>query len=89
MDEDLKLVVVVFIIFLLARLVLKPNRDYLQARPHDAERERMVRTIIKHEPAFKNGKLKDLSYKMPWLDAITYEDIRHLIRANEFNSKKN
>jgi hypothetical protein len=45
-----------------------------------------VSQIMSNKQLFTiNGTLKDAKNKLPWLDPVTYEDIRHAVLSNNFN----
>lgn len=53
----------------------KPNRE---------EQERRADELIKHSTSIKDG-LINARQVMPWIDPITYEDARKLLRQNNYN----
>lgn len=86
MCEDLQLVLLICVVVLLLKLTMS-NKDFLVARPNSNKREGMVKNIMAHKVLFEKSDLNTAKYKMPWLDAITYEEVRSLILSNKFNAE--
>lgn len=60
------------------------SNERLIARPNDARREQLVREIIRSKNLFRQATLAETKQILPWIDVITYEDMRHLLRDGKF-----
>lgn len=80
MSNELFLVLVLFFISV---LYLKcKRRSYFDARPNPEQIEEFTKQIQKNSHVIGKS-LDNAKAKMPWMDAVTYEDLRHLANKGE------
>lgn len=74
------------IIFLVWQMTC--NRDGLVNKPEGKEKQQMIKQILQNEHLFENhvNLAKGLN-QMPWLDAITFNDVKQLKRKNQLNEQ--
>lgn len=73
------------ILILVAAWFLFRKRDSFSNKPSTTEIDNMVHEIIAHRDSFSQN-MYSAKEKMPWIDAIIYEEVRAKIRENKFNS---
>lgn len=61
-------------------------RDNFTDKPTEKERIEYAKQIMNNKHTFQEN-FYTAKNKMEWMDAITYEDVRKLIRENNFNEK--
>jgi hypothetical protein len=64
----------------------KNKKDGFDSKPSELQKQKFTDEIIKNRSDFVSD-MYSAREKMPWLDAITYEDVRNLIRENNFNKE--
>ena len=61
------------------------EKEYLVSRPQANELPRMVRKIMGGKDYFSSGgNLDEVKKSMPWMDAVLYEDLRHMYGKGNF-----
>ncbi len=75
-------------ILVLVFLIYPDCTEGLIAKPSDAERIEYIDAILNNRTLF-TGRYTYYSAKekIPWLDALIYEEIRQLVRQNNLNKK--
>jgi hypothetical protein len=63
----------------------RSNTDNFSHKPNSEESEEYTNTILANRGKF--ASMNTAKAQMPWLDAITYEDIRKLISKDQFDKK--
>lgn len=84
MKEGLTVVLIILLIILWNRR----NRfacEGFESKPTEEQIGKFTNEMIEHRDAFRS--LKDAKNKMPWIDAITFEDARMLKLGNKFNKE--
>ena len=77
------LLLVVIIIIIAYNIKCKEG---LVSRPLGATRQKYINDILNNKNMFdKRHTYYSAREKMPWLDAIIYEEVRHLARQNNLN----
>jgi hypothetical protein len=62
------------------------NRECLTVKPTKSEKTMMANAILTNKSLFINSTGFNKAKRVfSWLDAITYEDMRNLIRSNKFD----
>ena len=89
-SDKILIVVCVVAILLLIKIVIKwvdSTQECLVSKPNNMERMHMARQVLTNQELFHNNKstLPNIREKIDWMDAITYEDIRRLSRADKLN----
>lgn len=88
----------VFVIYILALSVLVKfimgkdccggggGCEGLVSRPNVLHRESMASDVLQNKHIFQNDKLNitQIRHRMPWMDAVVFEDLRKLVRENKF-----
>ncbi len=87
LDYDIYVLLAIFGILLIVCYKYRMhNRSLFTNKPTKIEADLYTQQIIRNKNVFDTN-LYEAKEKMPWIDAITYEDIRKLIRENNFNNK--
>ena len=73
---------IIILLFLLLRCWNK--KDQFASRPTETQKQKFADDILANPVEFQSN-MYAVKRKMPWIDAITYEDTRKLIRENNFN----
>lgn len=84
--DILILIAIVAILLYLYYNTLEESRAYFTGKPTASEKIIYVKQIVSNKLIFDEDLYTAKSI-MPWIDAITYEDIRKLIRENNFNEE--
>ncbi len=76
-----------FIIVLFIILLWDFNcKEALTTKPNDAEKQKYINEILNNKKIFGNRHTYySAKEKIPWMDAIIYEDVRQLARQNNLN----
>ena len=76
-----------FIIVLFIILLWDFNcKEALTTKPNDAEKQKYINEILNNKKIFNNRHTYySAKEKIPWMDAIIYEDVRQLVRQNNLN----
>lgn len=74
-------------VLLLVLLWLKcsKNTDGFESKPNRAQADHMAEVMLSNQDKFRT--LESAKEFMPWIDAITYEDCRRLIREGNFTKQ--
>lgn len=76
----------VLVIYLVLK-ILNCGKEGLVNRPNSSERAAMVSVILKNPQLFDMSiNLDDARNVMPWMDAVTFNDIKQLSRTGKFNT---
>ena len=76
----------VLLIIFMYLLFTMDGDEGLTNKPTDAEKQGYIDDIINNKSFFSNKKTYYAAKeKLPWLDAIIYEDVRYLVRQNNLN----
>lgn len=82
--EHIMLIILLWLSFMIYRK--KINAECLVSKPTGVEKEYMASDIINNKNLFISNNMSEVRQILPWMDAITYEDVRKLIRHNDFNT---
>jgi hypothetical protein len=75
----------ILVVFVIA-LVSTNYKEGLVSKPNDAEKVQYFNDIVNNKHIFGGqGTFYEAKEKMPWMDAIIYEDVRQLARQNNLN----
>jgi hypothetical protein len=77
-------VCLVILVIVLIRCLNK--QEGFEQRPSMVEKEKYVNQLLSHTSTINQG-LSTTQVVMPWIDAVTYEDSRTLIREGKFNKQ--
>lgn len=73
-------------IFILAYLIFANKKcENFQSKPNATEIQKYKSDIMSNKELFQNQTLRDVQKKLPWIDPITFEDVRHLANNNNFH----
>ena len=72
------------ILVLLLIIFINCSRESFESKPTEKQMKIFGEQIIDNKKLF-NKSFYDTRGEMPWIDAITYEDVRSLISKNKFN----
>ena len=61
------------------------SKEGLVKKPTDELREQYITAVLDNQALFNNGTLANAKQTLPWIDIITYEDIRLLKNNNRLN----
>jgi len=78
------LLIICIIILLWKLYECMKTKEFFKGKPDHLEIDNRVNQILQNRDAF-NDNLYTAREKMPWLDAIVYEDVRHKLRNGSFN----
>lgn len=82
------LVACVIVTLILLKVLTNCQRDSLITRPDHATRETMAADVLKNKRIFNSAvDVSDIRHRMPWMDAVIYEDIRKLSQTGKFEKK--
>lgn len=82
------IIIYVLVILFLFSFYENSRKESLVSKPSNDERDRMSREVMSNRQLFTNKHvMQDARLYMPWMDAITYEDLRKLIRDKKFTLK--
>jgi len=85
-------IIIVVLIVLYFWILYKMSKEHLVIRPSKKQLNNMIDQVMQYRNLFDTQYIKnkpDLDMytirkvKMPWLDAILYEDIRRLVHAKQ------
>lgn len=82
MSESAYLILAGCLIVLGIMLLRCQKRDGF--KPNKQEQEKRANELILHSSSIKDG-LTNAKQAMPWIDPITYEDARKLLRQDNYN----
>lgn len=80
--EILLSIILVIIMFLLIKCNL--TTEPFNSKPNNIEINKKISQMIIHRDSFEQD-MYTAREKMPWMDAIIYEDARSRLRNNQFN----
>jgi hypothetical protein len=75
----------ILIILLIILLLFKNKREPLANKPKPDMIPKMTQQIIENEGMFV-GNLNKVKEKLPWMDAVLYEDVRNLSFKKNINT---
>ena len=75
--------VVIIIIGIL--VLLNVQTEGLTSKPSNFEKQKYTNEILANKNIFAKSTFYNAKEKMPWLDALIYEDVRQLVRQNNLN----
>lgn len=81
----MKELTIILIVLLLILIMFKNNKECLATRPKDDMIPKMTRDIIENEGMFTGG-IELVRKKLPWVDPVLYEDVRHLAIKKNINA---
>lgn len=82
MSEATYLILVGCLVVLGIMLIKCQNRDGF--KPDRQEQGKRANELMMHSSSIKDG-LVNAKQAMPWIDPVTYEDARKLLRQNNYN----
>jgi hypothetical protein len=80
MSSNLGLVIALIVLLIIYKFSCSEG---FNGKPSEEEINKYTKQLITNKPLIETG-LSESKSKMPWLDAITYEDARGLIRRDSF-----
>lgn len=88
MDNILLAVVIIIIGYIFYKLItMYCGKEYLVSKPNKQQKKDMIREVMKNKKMFTNKyRMDDVKVKIPWMDAVSYEDLRRLYRTNKFTN---
>ena len=81
----MKELTIILIALLLILILFKNNKECLATRPKDDMIPKMTQDIIENEGMFTGG-IELVKKKLPWVDPVLYEDVRHLSIKKNINT---
>ena len=76
---------IVLLCILFMFILWRVEREGLISKPQGLELDARAREIIGAKEDFSNTTLDNARRKLPWLDNVTYEDLRGLARSGRFD----
>lgn len=86
MEKEACLIVVLCIVIILLLLRYPNCKEGLTSKPTDADISRYSSEVLQNRELFNNSSFYNARKKMPWMDAIAYEEIRLLAMNNNLNN---
>jgi hypothetical protein len=82
MDERFLAIVVCMILV----VILNIRKECLEIKPSEAAKIKLANSVVNNQHLFSGTTgFKNARNKLPWLDAVTYEDSRLLSRDGKLN----
>jgi predicted type IV restriction endonuclease len=79
--------ILIVLLFIIASMMCKTSEEGLISKPSDRDINIYIVEVIKNKNLFgPHGTFYAARELMPWLDALTYEDMRKLLRENRFTA---
>jgi len=79
----MRCLIIILIILIVVRLL--SSREGLTNKPNEKERQQMVESVLQNKNLFGNtSDMLTTRNVLPWMDAISYEDLRKLYRHEKF-----
>jgi thioredoxin-like negative regulator of GroEL len=82
--EELIIVAVIVAVWYLAKWYHYCSVDGFSGRPDENEIKKRINQMLQHQETFVQNMYKARE-KMPWIDAIIYEEARAKLRQGQFN----
>lgn len=79
-------IVLLVVLLVLVYCYKKSDRSAFTNKPSELDKQNYTNQILAHKQVFISD-FYAVRKIMPWIDAITYEDVRNLIIQNNFNKK--
>jgi hypothetical protein len=79
-DLNLTILVIVIVVYFLC----KCRTEGLTNKPSKEQKQYMLNQMLNHKELFSTS-LENTKNKLPWVDAVVYEDVRSLIYKNRFD----
>lgn len=85
MLDNNTLAVLCILLIVLFYMKCSKNTDGFESKPDAIHAEQMATSMLVNKDKFRT--LRSAREYMPWIDAITYEDARRLIREGNFTKQ--
>lgn len=84
--DDILILIGVFVLICIVLMYCYSKREGLSSRPNDKEKEKYAEELYANQKVFRGG-FTEVRRRMPWLDPVTYEDARSLLRNGSFTKQ--
>lgn len=85
----MEVVIIIVFVLILIYVIDCRGKEGLRSRPSLSQRRKIAADIYKNKNIFvsDSAHIRSIRNFMPWMDAILYEDVRHLLRTGQFNKE--